>query len=67
MSDSIMQQSCLTCGGITLGFKCEKCGMESKEPDQNHPCGGASFIPKCLACNEAESKCTCLASNTAGK
>ena len=41
------------------GYKCDMCGAESKEHDENHSCGGAHCMPKCAMCNEAETKCSC--------
>ncbi len=58
--NQVAQQSCMTCGGLAVGYKCDMCGNESSMHDANHqPCGGDHCLPKCLNCNEAESKCTC--------
>lgn len=51
---------CTKCGQHTAGFKCDMCGAQSDEHDDKHPCGGDHCVAKCVACNEAETKCTCL-------
>ncbi|MBI4086393.1 hypothetical protein HY416_00205 [Candidatus Kaiserbacteria bacterium] len=55
--------NCKKCGKETKGFKCDvdTCGMEAEQHDANHACGGEHCVPKCSACNEAETKCTCSA------
>jgi len=51
--------SCKKCGGETEDFKCDMCGAEAKEHDDAHKCGGDHCMPKCKACSEAETKCSC--------
>lgn len=55
---------CTTCGKATSGYKCAVCGEESVSHDEAHPCGGANCQPKCVDCNEAESKCNCQGAQT---
>ena len=50
---------CRTCKGQTKGFKCDVCGAESPVHVESHRCGGEHCIPKCTACYEAETNCTC--------
>ena len=51
--------SCKTCGGVTEGYKCDVCGEESATHDDSHKCDGDHCVQKCVACNQAETKCTC--------
>lgn len=51
--------ACATCGKVTNGYKCAVCGEESEHHDDAHACGGANCQPKCLACGQSESKCSC--------
>ncbi len=41
------------------GYKCDQCGAEADEHDENHECGGEHCLPKCVGCGEAEAKCRC--------
>lgn len=51
--------NCSKCGKDTEGYKCDMCGVEAKEHDAHHSCGGDHCIPKCKACGQAQVKCTC--------
>lgn len=51
--------NCKKCGEATEGYKCDVCGEESKTHVETHHCGGEHCVPKCAACGEAETKCTC--------
>jgi len=51
--------TCTKCGKETEGYRCDVCGAESAEHDNNHKCGSDHCMPKCKACNEAQSKCSC--------
>lgn len=55
---------CQTCGTDTSGYKCAICGEESATHDDAHPCGGDKCQPKCVGCNQAESKCSCGVAQT---
>ena len=52
-------ETCKKCGQGVEGYKCDMCGDESVTHDANHGCGGEHCMPKCVACSEAEAKCTC--------
>jgi len=51
--------SCKTCEGDTEGYKCDVCGAEAEEHDNEHSCGGEHCMPKCKACGKAEVGCSC--------
>lgn len=51
--------SCKQCGGATNGYKCDLCGVESKEQESKHDCGKEHSMPKCQACGQAEAVCKC--------
>ncbi|MEY4747738.1 MAG: hypothetical protein RLZZ416_787 [Candidatus Parcubacteria bacterium] len=51
--------NCKKCGGPADGHKCDVCGEESEAHVDTHKCGGEHCVPKCAACKEAETKCTC--------
>lgn len=55
---------CSTCSMDTAGYKCAVCGEESATHDDTHPCGGENCQPKCVGCNQADSKCSCGAAQT---
>lgn len=55
---------CSTCSMDTAGYKCAVCGEESATHDATHPCGGENCQPKCVGCNQADSKCSCGAAQT---
>lgn len=55
---------CSTCSMDTAGYKCAVCGEESATHDATHPCGGENCQPKCVGCNQADSKCNCAAAQT---
>lgn len=50
---------CTSCSGPTEGFKCDICGAQSDNHDDNHGCGSEHCMPKCQGCNEAQVKCSC--------
>ena len=54
-----LMKKCKKCGMKADGYKCELCGVESKNHDPNHVCGGAHCVLKCSGCGQAETKCTC--------
>jgi len=52
-------KKCGKCGGKTGGWKCSACGVEASTHDSAHTCGGDKCVPKCTACSQAESNCSC--------
>jgi len=53
------EKKCTTCGGQVLGYKCDMCGTEAEQHDENHACGGNHCVAKCHGCKQAETKCSC--------
>jgi len=51
--------TCGTCNRPTDGWKCDKCGVEAREHDDMHGCGGDHCVGKCSECGHAETKCNC--------
>ena len=57
--DTTENKKCVKCDGETAGYKCNVCGVETVEHDADHACGENTCAVKCVACNEAETKCAC--------
>lgn len=53
---------CSSCGGEVDGFKCPKCGEETKQYDPNHwrKCHKEGRLKlKCKSCGKSEIDCRC--------
>lgn len=51
--------TCIKCGGKTKGYKCVDCGKDSSKHGKHNVCKEGVCMPKCVGCDEAESKCRC--------
>ncbi len=57
--ENISCKKCSIQADSPMAYKCDVCGDEAKEHDDQHACGGEHCVVKCSGCKKSETQCSC--------